>query len=921
MQPLCRIYLISACSIVALLSTTCLTAAQNITSVSDDSQYNLDAFDPPKMSLPAARVAAQAVRAQSARTSAVTEAPRDKANPTSMQTLLRTKRIIERYDSKMRSNNLTAKIMFANNLVVSAAVGAGVAAAGGGLVAGAFVLFTQTALSELTNTVKAEGDRNAAIALGAAVNAYVMERGLSDLEGAKNPAEFLQLLEKGGHPALDPSLHSLDDPLALGLTQSALIRVLGNVDLALSSEIERLAATTASKEEVAAAQRQLRQVGLAQKDIYNRINAGFGELSDQMNAVTKDIGELKARIQSNTNDIKANTRDINFLQDALYGGMSGADQAAWIRSGAMDSRWNETQIKQNLELAEMAKRREALVNSLNKYAKGANDALTIARNLGVPVPREVADFAQKSSAIAIAAITFTGADYLGGIAAISSLFGGDGGPDPTEARHRQVMAEFAEVKKALDIIQTGQQEIKQAINDMYFALSQNVKSIMENQAALYEAVRSVSEQLATSTDFLSQKIDRAGRIGIVTLQATVAFQRLDLLQCGEFSRSRIKPINVDGTVIVPFLNDEFVSYNALAAHYAQYRSFLWDCLNSLRRNMTGIGNTGSLFDLRLYEGDSTAAPTGDVDAYVTRVYPATAKSAIDYMRRFVGEHELPAKAWAALLVPSITIDEMQAKLERLKDTATPLPERLNAFLATINGRNAIDLIENPVIQTSLVETLEWLLDVYWYLDLTKEADGRRMLTPSELLAVREPSAIGRFILERGLALSEIAVAQTTLLNGDVAAAAMWDNLGGVMPNAQEQQQLALGANGVLAANTVIYGLVQRDTVGGVRRDPSGALYYVALASPDKQLLEAIFGSDWSFERGPDGWTAAVAGVRAPLPTPERFARGEFIISPELKNLLAVRAKLLDAYLGYEVIAGTEEAADRAALGQILLAGP
>lgn len=55
----------------------------------------------------------------------------------------------------------------------------------------------------------------------------------------------------------------------------------------------------------------------------------------------------------------------------------------------------------------------------------------------------------------------------------------------------------------------------------------------------------------------------------------------------------------------------------------------------------------------------------------------------------------------------------------------------------------------------------------------------------------------------------------------------------------------------------------------------------------------------------------------PLPTAERFTRGEFVVPPELQAAIDLRARVFDAELGYQTM--TETADDRReSLGRVLV---
>ena len=479
------------CAADALAQTTTPTLEQFVSS-------------PPEASLPAARIvgrdliAREGQEGQRARAQAVAGPAAANGDELRRQSM-RMKSIVEVYENKKWKDGVEGKLLDANNLMVSTIVAASLAAAaptgGASLVIGGFTAITAAGLGYVSSEFQRQSEEAARRALGTAIANHIKDRGLDDLSGL-NPEQILDRLAGSGHPVLDPNLERLqNDPQAVAIADSQLMKVLARTDIAMMENLKELAAK--GETNAAAIQDTQKQVAHLSKtfaDFTRDTDEKFVKLNNTMNDVVADLKDVNDRVQLNTTDIARNTEDIAFLQDAMYGKMSRSEQRAFLEAGALDSRLSPEEKAHRLDLAKKAEKREELVEDLGNFVDGAGAMMKIASNLGVEVPPEVRDTVNKGTQVASAVLAFSTGNYLGAVVAVSGLFGGGGGPDRAAVRHQQVMAQLANLRAGIEDLKRGQDEIK----GMIAQLDENDRKIMQNQRAPDEAVVDLSEQVARS---------------------------------------------------------------------------------------------------------------------------------------------------------------------------------------------------------------------------------------------------------------------------------------------------------------------------------------------------------------------------------------------------------------------------------------
>ena len=92
-------------------------------------------------------------------------------------------------------------------------------------------------------------------------------------------------------------------------------------------------------------------------------------------------------------------------------------------------------------------------------------------------------------------------------------------------------------------------------------------------------------------------------------------------------------------------------------------------------------------------------------------------------------------------------------------------------------------------------------------------------------------------------------------NGDEKWPIVWNAMNNAPASPPPAVQQVLKDNLILAGNVLLWGLTDRST-STHGTGSADTLYFVALKSPDPQLLQQLFGTDWGFDRDDDGqWKA------------------------------------------------------------------
>jgi len=222
------------------------------------------------------------------------------------------------------------------------------------------------------------------------------------------------------------------------------------------------------------------------------------ELDKSVKELANDVGKVNATL-------KEHGKSIAFLSDFAFSKMSASEKAKALKVGMFSNKFicNPEDKKCNpQEKSEDKKNLIAQYESEAKVQKITDDVLTYSRDIGnlasiaadfgidIPVLNDAAKF---SSAVSNAMVAFSGHNYLGAVASVTSLFSKRS--DPAAERQKQLMdflaKHFEVLNGKLDTIIKNQEKIQKSIQNLatqsyeqYVALDERLANLtFETQIA------------------------------------------------------------------------------------------------------------------------------------------------------------------------------------------------------------------------------------------------------------------------------------------------------------------------------------------------------------------------------------------------------------------------------------------------------
>ena len=838
------------------------------------------------------------------------------------------RKVMAAYDRRKRNTQIGATLFSANNMMVHTLIFGSLAAApatlGTSLLIGGAAALTSYALDGLVGMMKDQSAESARIALAADLRNYFQSGAIQDFAG-KTAAEKLKLLQdKGFDPVLD---RAEGDPEVVAIATAEYIRILAKTT---GQGLKDLAdQTTANAEEIKKARKTVAGFGKALKKFKKKTNERIGAIENRVTGIQNRLDKVAEKADKNE-------KDVDYLQNYMFGKMDPAEQIAAIESGLLDHLTPEQQADLK-EKAAIAEERKKLVEDVQKFMNGANDLFKIAGDVGINLPPEAAKLLQVGNAAAAAVTNIANGNYLGAIASVTGLFRKQG-PDAATLRHQQVMNTLNSIRKDLQGIQENQQVMIGMLN----SLLKGQQKIVENQGKIYERVVSLTKDVARFRREVHARLDVIDNRITTNLEAIMGQRWSSVYRCGEADRE-LTPSN-------GYEYGEFVSYEALRKFYEElgFRNDIATCLTGLAQSVSDLGKGTNIFALKFHASSGAGAtPSGQrVFDFIQNYYHPVALLLEWGAHRLFKDHPAGGdgaieRALASLTGPVSDIRSLEAKIANLKTFKAPLPDRLRELLKPdlVDRLYPEDLIRTPLAMDQIKVPIKYLLKFhnYYGLALNAEDNNSELIELGDLIEVPSPRGSARTRLKRYLQLADTTVAQRNMLGGDLTVPILYDFLGPVgdpdfdiakkvaqrmnddpqlgnlmgvyfkdLPVPQRAQRMAdalktmMANNQVLRENFLLWALHKESKIS----DPARLAYEMAVDFDTPYLLKPLFRKDWNFayEAANKTWSATIGDLPAtPLPSPERLAAGQFLIAPPIHALLDLRAELIEAYLDYDVI--------------------
>lgn len=386
-----------------------------------------------------------------------------------------------------------------NTEMVKGLVEIGFASSGVGLLALGFVsAATDMAIDTTFGSLRDRAVRNSAEFIYSQKEALLVAANVSSLESfrGRSSEEIVASLNKVDK--VREFLNNQDSDAAKQMAEDVLVDTLANSDKAQWAEIGELG------DQVDELDTKLTQFIGETLEFKSQVLEKFEEQEVRFGNLERDVDVLQEQMVEVNTVLKTQGEQLGFVSDFAFSRMSSAEKAAALKSGFLKDRFA---CPEGMPQCDSADAKNALISQFESEAKIQEQIAefssftadiqalgTIASNFGIE--NEFVNDVINYSGVANAAVQqFASGNWLGGIAAVSGVFGKK--RDAAAERHRQMMrfleAEFSQINKKLDLILENQQKIVKAIGQLSEQITQQNELIRSQLGAVAYEVEIVSE--------------------------------------------------------------------------------------------------------------------------------------------------------------------------------------------------------------------------------------------------------------------------------------------------------------------------------------------------------------------------------------------------------------------------------------------
>jgi hypothetical protein len=223
---------------------------------------------------------------------------------------------------------------------------------------------------------------------------------------------------------------------------------------------------------------------------YTRKFADFGKRTDaalkKLEASTVELSGQIKEVQGQVIDLarstNANGVQIGLIQQVLFDQQPPSVKLAMLEGDAL-SGLSDSQRETLTKALKIQVKQQEIVGTVSAVVGYARDLNTIMGAFGVSDPGLQRAIAHGNVAAQALTQAFSG-NYLGAIASVAGLFGGDAPPDPMAQHMQTIMAAFDGVNKRLEAVMTLQRETLDAI----LVLSNNLNVLRRETHARFDRV-------------------------------------------------------------------------------------------------------------------------------------------------------------------------------------------------------------------------------------------------------------------------------------------------------------------------------------------------------------------------------------------------------------------------------------------------
>jgi hypothetical protein len=715
-----------------------------------------------------------------------------------------------------------------------------------------------------------------------------------------------------------------------------------------------------------------------EKDLSNQIkftrryaektNTMLDAYSAKLEQANKSIFDASQQLSSLQNSQMVTARQVGVIQDILYQQQSPATKIFLLQNNYRPELSGE-QRTQLVSYLQAQQRREELVTDSANFMNSVKEVQGILSNLGIRDPTiskavQIGTVAQKAFSAVL-----TG-NYLGAISAVTSIFG-LGGSDPEAERFGQIMGYLQQMDKKLD-------------------------GILNLQVKTLNAIYALSNQVADMDRRLNQRLDHVD-FELKTISQNLKEHMWErYLPCNTVWRDRKDGVRFDDDLLA------FRSYLDLSRFMRKSQGKAIACARSLDDLYGSINGTkvfGQLLSMR-------GAVTFDFSLLPSEKESNSAFSR-EQLGAFLNELFLPsvglvsekwdpdwghtATLFALLGDPAMDVATLQKRLEFLsavKTSGHPLhacsrPTILSYRMRSLfcgdsrYGERDVPVVvspsaealalestraylSDPLVRDQLISLINWTGLVARPYDFSTGVNENAFSLDQLLNSEGVPR--GKDLMWSALSVLDIAVAQQTVLHGDLTAQIIydlaWDKAAHrpveTAPNLSAQQlaaaKLLRNANNPWLGKNVL-SIALRNSLRIQGKDLDAAVPYAkalgeldairdanqptqseqAIVHQMEFFLKGLFtlGNEVHFlvEDKEDGFggharkLSLISGsYKFEMPSPAEFSRKALVYPPTLIQLLRKREILVERLVDYNLLSDVPDKEQQKRVAALLFSG-
>ena len=643
-----------------------------------------------------------------------------------------------------------------------------------------------------------------------------------------------------------------------------------------------------------------------------RTNDRLDQYNDFLNNIGSQLDNFGSDVTEVNMQVQRLDRKQNLLVDFMFSGLPPDEKVTALRSGLIDDKIHCPDGSNSG--CDLGKVRATLIKLYEDEAKIKNNVVAAGRiiqnirytqsildDLDIDIGTDGENILETSASIADAYINFMGANYLGAVASISSLFGNRSGElDAVLENQRLILDAVKKIEKKLDLIYKNLDGRLESMEWEQNRISVNLRELMwENWMPCFSVYSYALAPNAAKGDppFVNPNTLRFE--SFEGLRAVIKARGDQILDCR--------------STVIPALD------SMKATRW--FGAFL-DARRALDIN--------SFIDLSTLSGEH-ANELNEWRTDTQRYLEDVVKPAASISNRWAEDNNVSASTLLNLQTSHISnVDQLRSTIDAIKEghhfgcNGAEVTGRVTRSLICIPSENsdtiAKELMGLTINGDFLLEIADWLEILSQTIDLYDTEKKRFAASLNELVAFPTYS-LGEEITRKTIDMIALAIAHYSRTYGGITALALAEDilsgavdetvLSGVAEETQHPRRLA---DPYLAENTALLLLHMKRKTWNLQVPPSRPtfenIYTQALVHALSETthrfepLYALFGREHSFEIDKDevGLKVQIGKTVAflPLPPPIRQSNGQFVFPPRYFALIARQNRLVNTYLDYDL---------------------